>query len=74
MKLFGTSGIRMKNLNPEIAYKIGFAVSQIAKNVVIGRDTRTTGGLIKNALITGLLNGGADITNIGIVPTPTLGF
>ncbi|AEH06033.1 phosphoglucosamine mutase [Methanothermococcus okinawensis] len=74
MRLFGTSGIRMKNLNPEIAYKIGFAVSQIAKNVVIGRDTRTTGGLIKNALITGLLNGGADITNIGIVPTPTLGF
>ncbi|WP_421077486.1 phosphoglucosamine mutase [Methanothermococcus sp. Ax23] len=74
MKLFGTSGIRMKNLNPEIAYKIGFAVSQIAENVVIGRDTRTTGGLIKNALITGLLNGGADITNIGIVPTPTLGF
>ncbi len=74
MKLFGTSGIRMKNLNPEIAYKIGFAVSQIAKNVVIGRDTRTTGGLIKNALITGLLNGGAEITNIGIVPTPTLGF
>jgi phosphoglucosamine mutase len=74
MKLFGTSGIRMKNLNPEIAYKIGFAVSQIAKNIVIGRDTRTTGGLIKNALITGLLNGGADITTIGIVPTPTLGF
>ena len=74
MRLFGTSGIRMKNLNPEIAYKIGFAVSQIAKNIVIGRDTRTTGGLIKNALITGLLNGGADITTIGIVPTPTLGF
>lgn len=74
MKLFGTSGIRMKNLNPEIAYKVGFAVSQMAENVVIGRDTRTTGGLIKNAMITGLLNGGADITTIGIIPTPTLGF
>ncbi|MBW9220976.1 phosphoglucosamine mutase [Methanothermococcus sp. SCGC AD-155-M21] len=74
MGLFGTSGIRMKNLNPEIAYKVGFAISQMAKEVVIGRDTRTTGNLIKSALITGLLNGGATVTDIGIVPTPTLGF
>ncbi|MBW9222244.1 phosphoglucosamine mutase [Methanothermococcus sp. SCGC AD-155-C09] len=74
MRLFGTSGIRMKNLNPEIAYKVGFAISQRAKEVVIGRDTRTTGNLIKSALITGLLNGGVTVTDIGIVPTPTLGF
>ena len=74
MKLFGTSGIRMKNLTPEITYKVGFAVSQIAKNVVVGRDTRTTGDLIRNSLFAGLLNGGAEIVDIGIVPTPTLGY
>lgn len=29
-RLFGTSGIRMKNLSPKIAYKVGLAV---AKNI-----------------------------------------
>ncbi len=73
-KLFGTSGIRMKDLSPEIAYKIGFALSQLYDKVVIGRDTRTTGLLISNAIITGLLNGGSEAINISIVPTPVLGY
>ncbi len=74
MKLFGTSGIRMKNLTPEITYKVGFAVAQLYKSVVVGRDTRTTGELIKTSLFAGLLNGGAEVDDIGIVPTPTLGY
>jgi len=74
MKLFGTSGIRMKNLSPEIAYKVGFALSKKVDDVVIGRDTRTTGKLIESALIAGLLNGGSEVTTIGMVPTPVLGF
>jgi len=74
MRLFGTSGIRMKNLDPQIAYKVGFAVSQKVEDVVVARDSRTTGDLIKSALTAGLLSGGATVTDIGIVPTPTLGF
>ena len=74
MKLFGTSGIRMKDLDPQIAYKVGSAVSQKVKDVVVARDSRTTGEMIKSALISGLLSGGATITDVGIVPTPTLGF
>ncbi|MCS3901578.1 phosphoglucosamine mutase [Methanococcus voltae] len=74
MKLFGTSGIRMKNLSPEIAYNVGFAIAKDYKNVVIGRDSRTTGELIESAIITGLLNGGATVSKLGIVPTPVLGF
>ncbi|MCS3922103.1 phosphoglucosamine mutase [Methanococcus voltae PS] len=74
MKLFGTSGIRMKNLSPEIAYNVGFAIAKNYKNVVIGRDSRTTGELIESAIITGLLNGGATVSKLGIVPTPVLGF
>ncbi|MDK2987425.1 MAG: phosphoglucosamine mutase [Methanothermococcus sp.] len=69
MKLFGTSGIRMKNLDPKIAYEVGFALSKKVNNVVIGRDTRTTGQLIESALITGLLNGGCEVTTIGMAPT-----
>ena len=74
MRLFGTSGIRMKDLDPQIAYKVGFALSQKVEDVVVARDNRTTGEMIKSALISGLLSGGSTITDIGIVPTPTLGF
>jgi phosphoglucosamine mutase len=74
LKLFGTSGIRMKNLDPLIAYKVGFAISKNFKKAVIGRDTRTTGNLIESAITAGLLNGGCDVTILGIVPTPVLGF
>ncbi|HID47870.1 MAG TPA: hypothetical protein EYP47_04255 [Methanococcaceae archaeon] len=74
MRLFGTSGIRMKNLDPLIAYKVGFALSQSIEDVVVARDSRTTGDMIKSALISGLLRGGATVTDIGIAPTPTLGF
>lgn len=73
-KLFGTSGIRMKNLSPKIAYKVGLAIAKKYKNVVIGRDTRTTGKLIETALSAGVLRGGGEITSIGVVPTPVLGF
>ncbi|AXI24653.1 phosphoglucosamine mutase [Methanofervidicoccus sp. A16] len=74
MKLFGTSGIRMKDLDPKIAYKVGLAISQKVKDVVVARDNRTTGEMIKSALISGLLSGGSTVTDIGIAPTPTLGF
>ncbi|AEK20109.1 Phosphoglucosamine mutase [Methanococcus maripaludis X1] len=74
LKLFGTSGIRMKNLDPLIAYKVGFAISKNFKKAVIGRDTRTTGNLIESAITAGLLNGGCDVTTIGMVPTPVLGY
>ncbi|XRO75138.1 phosphoglucosamine mutase [Methanocaldococcus sp. 28A] len=73
-RLFGTSGIRMKNLSPKIAYKVGLAIAKKYKNVVVGRDTRTTGKVIESALIAGILNGGGDVTTIDIVPTPVLGF
>jgi len=64
----------MKNLDPLIAYKVGFAISKNFKKAVIGRDTRTTGNLIESAITAGLLNGGCDVTILGIVPTPVLGF
>ncbi|AIJ05640.1 phosphoglucosamine mutase [Methanocaldococcus bathoardescens] len=73
-RLFGTSGIRMKNLSPKIAYKVGLAIAKKYKNVVVGRDTRTTGKLIETALTAGILNGGGEVTTIDIVPTPVLGF
>jgi phosphomannomutase/phosphoglucomutase len=42
--------------------------------VLVGRDVRSNSQLIENALISGLLAGGVDTFDCGIVPTPALLF
>ena len=79
VKLFGSSGVRgIVNdfLTPELACKIGLATASLikAKKALIGRDTRTSGLMIKQALISGLLSCGVNVTDIGIVPTPVLSY
>ena len=76
MRLFGTSGIRRvvdKSL-VELALKAGLAVGEIYGNVVVGRDTRTSGDAVKHAFISGLLAAGSRCCDVGILPTPTLAF
>jgi phosphoglucosamine mutase len=76
MKLFGSSGIRtlfnQDLLN--IAFRVGLAVGRIHANVVVGRDTRTSGDVMKHAVISGLLAAGARCKDAGVLPTPTLAF
>ena len=75
--MFGSSGIRGivgKEITPKIALKIGEACGQIYKKVVIGNDPRTSSVMIKNAVTTGLLSYGVDVTDAGMVSTPTLAY
>jgi phosphoglucosamine mutase len=74
MSLFGSSGIRRiadRNLM-EIAFKVGFALGHTNKEIIIARDTRTSGNALKYALLSGLLSSGTVCHDAGIVPTPTL--
>ena len=74
MQLFGTSGIRVlfdENL-VHLALKVGLAVGKFYGNVVVGSDTRTSGAVMKHALISGLLAAGSGCEDAGIAPTPTL--
>jgi len=76
MKLFGTSGIRAvfdKDL-VDLAFKVGVVVGRGCGSVVVGSDTRTSGDVMKHAVISGLLAGGARCSDAGVVPTPTLAF
>lgn len=76
MKLFGTSGIRRlydKELL-RLALNVGLAVGSRYGRVIVGRDTRTSGEAIKNALLAGLAAGGARCYDAGTVPTPTVAF
>lgn len=81
-KLFGTDGIRgvvNAGLDADLAYKVGLATAQVlAKNkktgekplVTIGKDTRISGDLLKGSLIAGLCTAGADVLDLGTLPTP----
>jgi phosphoglucosamine mutase len=76
MGLFGTSGIR-RLANRELidlAFQVGLAVGNIYSNIVIGRDTRTSGSVLNHAVTTGVLAVGARCTDVGVLPTPTLAF
>ncbi len=81
-KLFGTDGIRgvvNAGLDADLAYKVGLATAQVlAKDkkkgekplVTIGKDTRISGDLLKGSLIAGLCTAGADVLDLGTLPTP----
>ena len=81
-KLFGTDGIRgvvNAGLDADLAYKVGLAAAQVlARNkaagekplVTIGKDTRISGDLLKGSLIAGLCTAGADVLDLGTLPTP----
>src|SRR5512137_2916240 len=76
MRLFGTSGIRRladRDL-VQLALQVGLAVGTIYKNVIIGRDTRTSGSALRHAVTAGLLAAGARGSDCGVVPTPTVAF
>src|SRR3984893_17948481 len=40
--------------------------------IVIGRDTRTSGEMVKQAVIAGLLSSGCRVIDIGMCPVPTI--
>ncbi|MBM3229022.1 phosphoglucosamine mutase [Candidatus Parvarchaeota archaeon] len=75
--MFGTSGIRgvaNSEVGCELAVRLGGALSQAGKKAVVATDTRLAAPMIKHALVSGLLSGGAEVLDIGVVPTPVLSF
>jgi len=83
MELFGTAGIRgsaTERVTPELALSVGRAAGRAAlesdasAEFVVGRDGRTTGQGLAAAVEAGLLSAGADVTRVGVVPTPALAF
>lgn len=77
-KLFGTNGARGvagKDMTPDLVMKIGLALSKMRKGkIAVGMDTRTSGPSLKSAIKAGLLAGGCDVVDLGILPTPALQY
>jgi len=74
VSLSGIRGIFGDTLTPEIALKYAahYGIFCKRKTIIVGRDSRTSGETILNAVISGLLSVGSSVIDLGIVSTPTL--
>ena len=76
---FGTDGVRGSantELTPELVLALGRAIARTitATTFLIGRDTRKSGPMLQAALGAGLASEGADVIDVGVLPTPALAW
>lgn len=76
MKLFGTSGIRLKanEYLLQLGLKVGLVTGRRYKRIITGCDSRTSSPSLKNALIAGLCGAGACVHDAGIITSPALAY
>ena len=83
MKLFGTDGVRGEAgsvLTAPLAMKVAMAAGIYFKDsaktcrILVGKDTRRSGYMIENAIVSGLTAVGYDVIQIGPMPTPAIAF
>jgi phosphoglucosamine mutase len=83
LKLFGTDGVRGeagKFLTSSLASKLAMSVGiYLQKNkktgkILIGKDTRLSGYMIEDAIVSGLTAVGYNVIQIGPMPTPAIAF
>jgi phosphomannomutase len=74
--MMGVSGIRGivgQTLTPQLAASAGCAMAKFVggKPIVLGRDSRPSGDMVRCAVTSGLLAGGSDVIDLGIATTPS---
>ncbi|TQR30659.1 phosphoglucosamine mutase [Campylobacter sp. MIT 99-7217] len=83
MKLFGTDGVRAKAgefLDSFLAMRLAMAAGiyfkekSLTNNILVGKDTRRSGYMIENAIVSGLTSIGYNVIQIGPMPTPAIAF
>ncbi|MFA6758189.1 MAG: phosphomannomutase/phosphoglucomutase [Bacteroidales bacterium] len=69
-------GIYNVDFNKEDVYKIGFFLPKLlnSKKVLIGRDVRLSSPEIREYLVKGITDSGADVYDLGLTTTPMLYF
>ncbi|MFL6123310.1 phosphoglucosamine mutase [Actinophytocola sp.] len=82
-RLFGTDGVRGQansELTPELALSVAAAAARVLAEhdsshrpvAVVGRDPRASGEMLQAAVAAGLTSAGADVMQLGVLPTPAV--
>lgn len=89
VKIFGTDGVRGRAgsfLTPAFCIELGIAVGlyfrdlarqkniRSSNKILLGKDTRRSGYMIENALVSALTSVGYDVIQVGPMPTPAIAF
>jgi phosphomannomutase len=79
LREYDIRGIVGETLTEADAYALGrtyaaLALEEGARRIAVGRDGRTHSGMLEAALIRGLTEGGIDVVQIGMGPSPMLYF
>ncbi|HEY3787546.1 MAG TPA: phosphoglucosamine mutase, partial [Urbifossiella sp.] len=72
----GIRGIVGQGLTAETVARFASAYGAFVegKKVLVSRDGRPSGEMLRHAVVAGLLGAGCSVQDIGIAPTPTCGF
>ena len=83
-RMFGTDGVRGvagEELTIELATKLGQAGAYVLTKetshkptIIVGCDTRISGGMLASALMAGVCSVGADAIFAGVLPTPAIAY
>ncbi len=83
-RLFGTDGVRgvaNEELTPLLAMQLGQAGAYVLTKendhkptIMVGCDTRISGGMLANALMAGACSVGANAVYVGVLPTPAIAY
>jgi phosphoglucosamine mutase len=83
-RLFGTDGVRGRygdDLTRDLARHLGRAAVVVLSRYegerptfVVGRDTRSSGVPLEEALVEGIAGAGGDVYRVGVEPTPAIAF
>lgn len=83
-RMFGTDGVRGiagTELSIELAMKLGQAGAYVLTKeqshqptIIVGCDTRISGGMLANALMAGICSVGANAIYVGVAPTPAIAY
>ena len=83
-RMFGTDGVRGvagTELTIDLAMKLGQAGAYVLTKtkshqptIIVGCDTRISGGMLANALMSGICSVGANAIYVGVLPTPAIAY
>lgn len=83
-RMFGTDGVRGvagTELTIDLAMKLGQAGAYVLTKekahqptIIVGCDTRISGGMLANALMAGICSVGANAVYMGVLPTPAIAY
>lgn len=74
ISISGVRGVIGDSLTPALLTRFAqaFGTHTGAGTIVIGRDPRTSGEMVKHAVIAGILSSGSRVVDVGMCPVPTV--